>query len=219
MDLDTIWKAALAVITAAGGYGAFALLVIKFSSGFIADKLQKKYELKLNKELEEYKTTLDEKLEKYKSSLENKTYISKTRFDAEFNIYKELSKSFFTMDACIYTLIPVGLTYESADEEIRKANDKERFKNATNAIVDAQNCLYQNTPFIPEVFVTKYQELLVLANKQTSAFMQRWVKTNLNSNKDVLEMDVYERSAEIHNKLMELNTDIRNYLSTLDVLD
>ena len=41
MDWDTIWKAALAVITAAGGYGALALLVIKFSSGFIAEELQK----------------------------------------------------------------------------------------------------------------------------------------------------------------------------------
>ena len=189
-------------------------MVIKFSSGFIADKLQKKYELKLNKELEEYKTTLDEKLEKYKSSLENKTYISKTRFDAEFNIYKELSKSFFTMDACIYTLIPVGLTYESADKEIRKANDKERFKNATNAIVDAQNCLYQNTPFIPEVFVTKYQELLELANKFYCDFVHKWAGKNLSINiKD------YEKGAEIKIKLMDLNTDIRNYLLTLDVLE
>ena len=219
MDWDTIWKAAFAVIAAAGGYGAFALLIIKFSSGFIAEKLQKRYELKLNKELEKYKASLDAKLEKYKSTLENKTYISKTRFDAEFNIYKELSKAFFTMDACINTLIPAGLSYQSADEKIRQENDKTNFVNANNSIVDAQNCLYQNRPFNSEQFVSKYQELLGLAKQQTSAFMQRWVVSNWNKDKDVMSDEVYERSKEIHNKLMKLNSEIRNYLSKLDVLD
>lgn len=214
MDLDTIWKAALAVITAAGGYGAVALLVIKFSSGFIADKLQKKYELKLSKELEEYKSTLDEKLEKYKSSLESKTYISKTRFDAEFNIYKDLSKAFFTMNTCIMSMIQAGDVYSSFDEVIRMKKQGEEIDNVINAIEDAQNCLYQNTPFIPEVFVTKYQELLELANKFYCDFVHKWAGKNLSINiKD------YEKGAEIKIKLMDLNTDIRNYLLTLDVLE
>ena len=44
-----------ACILSAGGIGAIVMGVIKFSSTAIAESLSKKYELKLNKELERYK--------------------------------------------------------------------------------------------------------------------------------------------------------------------
>ena len=90
----------------------------------------------------------------------------------------------------------------------------EEIDNVINAIEDAQNCLYQNTPFIPEVFVTKYQDLLKMANKLYCDFVDKWTKNNLNIN-----IKEIQKGVEIESKLMDLNTDIRNYLSTLDVLD
>lgn len=203
MNFDAIWKIALAVVGAAGGYGALVLLGIKFSANLIADRLEKKYELKLSKELE-----------KYKSKLENKTYITKTRFDTEFKIYRELSKSFLTMNTCIKSMIEVEVVYKSFDEITRGIKQSEEVNNVENAIEDAQNCLYQNTPFIPEVFVTKYEDLLKMANKLYCDFVDKWTKHNLNIN-----IKEFQKSVEIESKLMDLNTDIRNYLSTLDVLD
>ena len=57
--------------------------VIKFSANRISHRVSRKYEIRLSKELEQYKTILD-----------NKKYISKTKFDVEFKIYKEYAKFF-----------------------------------------------------------------------------------------------------------------------------
>ena len=84
MEWDDIWKIVLGVITSLGGFSVIFIAVIKFSSDIIAKRLEEKYTLKLNKELE-----------KYKSNLDNKIYITKTKFDAEFSIYRDLSKVFF----------------------------------------------------------------------------------------------------------------------------
>ncbi|SCX29192.1 hypothetical protein SAMN02910436_02436 [Ruminococcaceae bacterium P7] len=219
MDWDTIWKAALAVITAAGGYGALALLVIKFSSGFIAEKLQKKYELKLSKELEEYKSTLDAKLEKHKSFLEGKTYITKTKFDTEFNIFRELSAAFFELNISVNTLIPYGFTTVLADEEKRKEIDNENYMKLVNSIVKAQNILYQNIPFIPKRFVAMYQEILKLCIMQKNRFQERWNVLDFDPQKDRLKSEDYIRSKTIDEKLMTLNENVRDYLDSLDVLD
>ena len=73
MDWNTILETSAAVIVSFGGAGAIIAGVTKFAADKIADKLEKKYELKLSKELESFK-----------SKLENRSYVSKTRFDAEF---------------------------------------------------------------------------------------------------------------------------------------
>ena len=51
-----------ACIVSAGGIGAIIIGVIKFTSNSIADALSKKYELKLNKELELYKAGVENKI-------------------------------------------------------------------------------------------------------------------------------------------------------------
>lgn len=80
---DKILKIVLAVLASFGGISGIFFLVVKKSSEIIAERLKKKYDLKLNEELERYKANID-----------NKIYISKTKFDAEFDIYRRLSKVF-----------------------------------------------------------------------------------------------------------------------------
>ena len=84
--MNEVSKVVLAVLTSVGGISGLLILTIKISVNTIAERLEQKYSLKLDKELE-----------KYKSNLDNKIYISKTKFDTEFNIYRELSKVFFEM--------------------------------------------------------------------------------------------------------------------------
>ena len=73
----------VSTILSAGGIGGIIIAVIKFSSDFIANRLSKKYELKLSKSLEEYKARLDDG-----------SYISRTMFDKEFEIYQNLTRTF-----------------------------------------------------------------------------------------------------------------------------
>ena len=63
--MNQVWKIVLEVVAAIGGIGVIFTAVIAFSSKFIADRLQKKYDIRLNEELESYK-----------AGLENKKYIS-----------------------------------------------------------------------------------------------------------------------------------------------
>lgn len=97
--VDKAIEIALAIVASVGGFGVVFSAVVYFTSNFIAERLQKKYELKLN-----------ERFEKYKAGIENKTYISKTKFDAEFALYRSLSKAFFDMIKNISVMIPQGYT-------------------------------------------------------------------------------------------------------------
>ena len=99
MTWTDICSIVLWVIGGLGGIGAVFTAVIKFSSNIIAERLAKKYEIKLQKEME-----------KYKIELSKKDYVSKTRFDAEFKIYRDLSKTFCTAFKDISVLIPSCFT-------------------------------------------------------------------------------------------------------------
>ena len=53
MSLNDILKIALTIIGCFGGVGAIVSATVKFTSEKIAERLEKNYELRLNKELEE----------------------------------------------------------------------------------------------------------------------------------------------------------------------
>ena len=153
----------LQIIAGIGGIGIVFTAVIGFSSNIIADKLQKKYQLKLNEELE-----------KYKAGLTNKIYISKTKFDAEFSVYQNLSLAFSQCVKAFNILIPCGVTSVPADKEARKKQDESNYNEARNAYVIAQDELSKSIPFIPKEFCDDYKEILKLCSIQLSDFEQRW---------------------------------------------
>ena len=114
MSWADIWKIILAALASVGGVAGLIVLAIKFASNIIAERLSQNYELKLQKELEAFKSTLTKK-----------EYVSKARFDAEFNIYRELSKAFFNMARDINSLVPAGYSERPADEEAYKKYQEE----------------------------------------------------------------------------------------------
>ena len=75
--LDKIGEIVLGILASVGGISGIIIIAVKFSSNIIAKRLEEKYSLKLSKELE-----------LFKSNIENKKYISRTKFDTEFQIFK-----------------------------------------------------------------------------------------------------------------------------------
>lgn len=67
MNWTEVWQIILCAVGSAGGIGTVIVLTIKWSANRIAERLSKKYDLKLQKELEQYK-----------ANVENKIYISKS---------------------------------------------------------------------------------------------------------------------------------------------
>lgn len=232
MQWTEIWKIVWGVLVSVGGISGIILTVIKFSSNIIAKRLEERYTLKLNKELQEhkneldkslqiYKSSLDKELQKYKSNLDNKIYISKTKFDAEFSIYRELSKAFFEMVKAISLLTPSGIANYPADKQAKKEYENKLYDGASKATVVAQDTLNSNAPFISNNLFNKYDNILVLCKQQLSAFERRW---NMNfigtpEDRESFSMEEYQRTSEIKDEFEQLNEGIRKYLSMIDVLD
>ena len=207
MIMDQITSIALACITSAGGVGAIILGVIKLSSNTIASNLEKKYELRMNKELE-----------LYKAGVGNKIYISKTKFDTEFQLYRQLSNCFTRMVKEVAQLFPV-LT-----KDMR--NDHEAFQGmhnrALDAIVLAQDELCSSAPFISKGLYEKFLEIENLCKHQLSDFQDFRLRPDAKSyqvelNKEYRE--AYNRTRKINQKLNELLEELRDYISKLDVIE
>lgn len=110
-----ILQIATATIISAGGIGAIIIAAVQFTSNIIADKISKKYELKLNKSLESYKSNLDKG-----------NHISRAMFDKEFEYYQLLSRK-YTIAFNSFNLY-YGIKYSKLDvipiEEIHIYNPK-----------------------------------------------------------------------------------------------
>ena len=210
MDLSQVLSIATACIVSAGGVGGIAIAVIKFSSNIIAERISVKYENKLERALEKYKTELSKK-----------EYVSQVKFDAEFEIYRTLSKGFSTAVKNIILMIPDGKAYFPADKDKRKEYENNNYLNANNAIVMAQDALYANGAFISEDLYNKYNEILALCGQQLNAFQRRYNVLYFASQekKESYTDKEYERTTTIKEKWLELNNCVREYISKLEVID
>ena len=164
---------------------------------------------------------MNKELEEYKSRLDNKTYISKTKFDTEFGIYRDLSKAFFKMVRDVSIMIPIGVASYPANEEAKKEYENNLYKAAVKSCVAAQDVLSANVPFISEVLCDRYEELNKLCKIQLNVFERRWNVYYMASQeeKESFSGEDYKRTEEINEKYRQLNNEVRKYLDGLDVLE
>ena len=210
MSWVDVGQIAVACIASAGGIGAIIIGVVKFLANRIADRMNAKFEATLSKELEKYKTELSKK-----------EYVSKTRFDAEFSIYRELSKAFFNMARDINSLIPAGYSERPANEDDYRKYQEECWHASSQSLQTAQESLVQNAPFISEELYNDFLELVTLSRLQISAYTKRFNVLYLapQEEKESYTAEDYKRAREISQKFGALNKRIRNYLASLDVAE
>lgn len=210
MSWADIWKIILTALASVGGVAGLMVLAIKFASNIIAERLSQNYELKLQKELEAFKSTLTKK-----------EYVSKARFDAEFSIYRELSRAFFNMARDINSLVPAGYSEMPADEETYKKYQEECWHASSQSLQTAQETLVQNAPFISEELYNGFLELVTLSRLQISAYTKRFNVLYLapREEKENYTAEDYKRARELSQKFDALNKKIRNYLASLDVAE
>lgn len=207
MRWEDIWKIVATVITSVGGIGAVTVFIVKMCSNIIADKLSKKYELKLNKELE-----------KYKARIENKTYMCKTKFDAEFSMYRELSQAFAILVKECYQLFP-KFTKDARDDyqKYKSIHDK-----CVDAIIIAQDKLNSCAPFISYNIFQGYNNLEELCKYQLSDFQDFRLRPDAKNYREDCHdefREAYKRTREIHDKYQSVSTDLRTYIDSIDVIE
>lgn len=207
LDWDVLWKITLAVLASIGGISGLILMVIKFSSNIIADRLSKKYAMKLSKEMEAYK-----------ANIENKVYISKAKFDTEFQLYRELTAAFTKMVKECSQLFP------KSTKDTR--NDYEKYKNehdkAVDSIIIAQDELYASAPFISEDLYNQFTEIQILCKNQLNDFQDFRLRPDAEDYRNECKeayKETYKRTHKIDKKFNELISTVRKYMSSLDVME
>ena len=210
MSFDDVIKIVFCVVSSVGGIAGVIIITIKYLSDVLAERLAKKYDNRLKKELEEYKAEVDGKI-----------YFTKAKFDAEFELYQLLSKSFFEMVKNITTMIPAGLSSYPADPELRKKYEDGLYDKAVQSSIIAQDVLNANIPFISKDFYNSYNEILHLCNIQLGVYEERWNALSLETQeeKESFSYEDYDRSRESVNEYFDLCDRLRDYLSKIDVLN
>lgn len=208
--MGNIWDVVGGIMISFGGAGAIILVIIKFSSNIIVDKLSKKYQ-----------HLLDEKLEAHKSVLDKKNYISKVRFDAEFAIYKSLWGTVIAMVFDNNALYPI-LDFLPPEKEDQKNIYMDRLKKAVASYNEANEKLQGIAPFIPKEIYEKFAKLRTLSREQIVLF-QRYVlgqfdeKTSLFHDFKKTSM-IYEKTESINKEQEGLISELRKYLSALEII-
>lgn len=207
MKWGDIWKIVVTVVSSVGGIGAVIVFIVKMCSNIIADKLSKKYELKLNKELE-----------KYKASIENKTYMCKSKFDAEFSMYRELSQTFAILVKECCQLFPT-FTKDARDDfqKYKSIHDK-----CVDAIIIAQDKLNSCAPFISCDIFQEYKNLEELCKHQLSDFQDFRLRPDAKDYREDCRDDfrkAYKRTREIQDEYRSVSADLRIYIDSIDVIE
>lgn len=96
MNLTTTLEIASSIMVSLGGAGVIIISVANYLANRIAIQLEDKYQLKLDKELEQYK-----------ANLEQCTYVTKNKFDVELETYRNPTKGIFEFIVTISTTINV----------------------------------------------------------------------------------------------------------------
>ncbi len=208
LSWNDVLKIIMCVFASAGGIGGVVLLVVKASAKMVGEYITKKYENKLKKDLECYKADLSEK-----------SYVTKSQYDFEFEIYRSLTKSFFEMIVKLMTLFSPSYFREiSTAEDICSLRDGTI--KASEKIADAQDVLHTNSPFIQKDIYEKYEIIL------TTALDLFWEYLNcLDEEKrdkticdEEWRKERYNTVCELDENLAVINDELRIYLKNLAVL-
>ena len=209
MNTHEIWSLAGAILASVGGAGVIICAVSGFVSKRVAHHIDKKYEQRLSKELE-----------RYKLSLEKHRYITKTQFDREFEIYRDLSKAFFSMIVKLSSFTEGTLELKELPKENREIKANEIVRMIEKAAM-AQNILYENAAFIPKDIFELYDAIYEKANDLFWTYEKRcrdFAFGKLDFDDLVHEEDKIAEK-EIENDFFAVSAKLREYLNTLAIIE
>ena len=172
--------------------------------------------------IKKFQLSLDKSLEDKKSLNDRKNYISKARFDKEFELYQILSEKQISLvyDCGEVVILTRGKYQNISDCE----KDFEKFFDDYNK---ADICLKRYAPFISQEIFEKYKKLDKLSidllklsyvrfdSRNFTSFIFHNIQYTMESSKEKIETMQKEISA-LSDKTIEF---VREYLNSLDVLE
>lgn len=187
--MDIIMEVALACVISAGGIGGIIIAVVKLSVASIEKRFERKY---------------TEKFAVFKSDIDKKQYISQVRFDAEFEIYKQLSRKYGEL------VLQIMVKASNIDKyKLDDMQDKE-MGEINYLAYQAVSELYSSAPFIQEDIYNDFLNIYEMSRK----LLVQWgeeQKSSMNETKN----DVCEAN-EIYQKYNDTIVKVREYTSKLE---
>lgn len=207
MGLSEILTIVFSSIGCFGIICALFIFTIKLCIEKIAESLQQKYTLQFDKELE-----------KYKSNLDNCKYITKVQYDVKFEIYRNITSSFFNLILRLDALFSDKYFYSKKELDYKQIG--EELKNTADCLFLVQNSLHENAAFIEKEFFDEYSELFDTASRLFDKYNVAFKDIELTKIKDrEWRYKNYEIVADIHEKWSNLNDKLREYLKCLSVIE
>lgn len=187
--LDIIMEVALACVISAGGIGGIIIAVVKLSVASIEKRFERKY---------------TEKFAVFKSDIDKKQYISQVRFDAEFEIYKQLSRK--------YGELVLQIMVKASNMDKYKLDDmQDKEMGEINYLAyQAVSELYSSVPFIQEDIYNDFLNIYEMSRK----LLVQWGEEQRSSTNET-KNDVCEAN-EIYQKYNDTIVKVREYTSKLE---
>ena len=187
--LDIIMEVALACVISAGGIGGIIIAVVKLSVASIEKRFERKY---------------TEKFAVFKSDIYKKQYISQVRFDAEFEIYKQLSRKYGEL------VLQIMVKASNIDKyKLDDMQDKE-MGEINYLAYQAVSELYSSAPFIQEDIYNDFLNIYEMSRK----LLVQWGEEQKSSTNET-KNDVCEAN-EIYQKYNDTIVKVREYTSKLE---
>lgn len=187
--MDIIMEVALACVISAGGIGGIIIAVVKFSVASIEKRFERKY---------------TEKFAVFKSDIDKKQYISQVRFDAEFEIYKQLSRKYGEL------VLQIMVKASNIDKyKLDDMQDKE-MGEINYLAYQAVSELYSSAPFIQEDIYNDFLNIYEMSRK----LLVQWGEEQKSSTNET-KNDVCEAN-EIYQKYNDTIVKVREYTSKLE---
>lgn len=187
--LNIIMEVALACVISAGGIGGIIIAVVKLSVASIEKRFERKY---------------TEKFAVFKSDIDKKQYISQVRFDAEFEIYKQLSRKYGEL------VLQIMVKASNIDKyKLDDMQDKE-MGEINYLAYQAVSELYSSAPFIQEDIYNDFLNIYEMSRK----LLVQWGEEQKSSTNET-KNDVCEAN-EIYQKYNDTIVKVREYTSKLE---
>ena len=187
--MDIIMEVALACVISAGGIGGIIIAVVKLSVAYIEKRFERKY---------------TEKFAVFKSDIDKKQYISQVRFDAEFEIYKQLSRKYGEL------VLQIMVKASNIDKyKLDDMQDKE-MGEINYLAYQAVSELYSSAPFIQEDIYNDFLNIYEMSRK----LLVQWGEEQKSSTNET-KNDVCEAN-EIYQKYNDTIVKVREYTSKLE---
>ena len=187
--MDIIMEVALACVISAGGIGGIIIAVVKLSVASIEKRFERKY---------------TEKFAVFKSDIDKKQYISQVRFDAEFEIYKQLSRKYGEL------VLQIMVKASNIDKyKLDDMQDKE-MGEINYLAYQAVSELYSSAPFIQEDIYNDFLNIYEMSRK----LLVQWGEEQKSSTNET-KNDVCEAN-EIYQKYNDTIVKVWEYTSKLE---